>query len=543
MCGIAGVHVKSRYKGALPLNDILDYMLVHIAERGKHATGFVSVDFGGTGVVLKKQDVPAEKFIQTREPLKTQNIQTILGHTRFATQGPAEDFQNNHPVLYGTCFVTHNGHINNDDEVIKEFDLDKNRPAAVDSIAIPIALTSCGLDSISHIQEGLGKLAGNMACAVIDPVKHPGQLILAKGSSSPLIVLHHKTGFYWASTKEAIEFMWGSLIGTPPTRVAKDPTQLGWYEFKYGEAWLIDGDEAAPFKFNPAHWTHKGKGYGWQGDNWNSRGSSSDSGFRSGNTGSLAGVTRYTKWLCKPNSSACETPCEGGCTSVTGCTCRDTVWRYEGKEYGFDPTELIKARATYGCSVPPTTTCRTPKHCKDEGECDCASWGIPTQGASNRGTSSDGDGNGASADPPTRILGQSVGTGPQGKVRCDSCWDWYNVSNLIDVTLGSQDFTLCGECAIEEGWGANVVAAAYEEDQDKYDEVLDHYQTVAEAANTAHQLAVEATANNLKCKPEFVTWVLFQATLEDLEEGGETLASMRKVVEEEYTANYDEAVA
>lgn len=542
MCGIAGVHVKSRYKGSLPLNNILDYLLVHIAERGKHATGFVSVDFGGKGVVLKKEDIPADKFVQTRKPLDTKNIQTILGHTRYATQGAASDFQNNHPVLYGSCFVTHNGHINNDDEVLDEYDLKEQRPAAVDSIAISIALDRCGLDSITNIQEGLGKLAGNMACAVIDPVKHPGRLVLAKGSSSPLIVLHHKTGFYWASTKAAIDFMWGSLIGTPPTKIAKDPTQLGWYDFKYGEAWLIDGDEAAPFKFNPAHYVRRGRG--WNSDSWNSRGSSSHgAGFRSSDTGNLAGLVSYTKYTCKPNSTACETPCEGGCQSITACTCKDTVWKYQGTEYGFNPTELIRSRTNHGCSVPPASTCRTPRHCASEGECDCKDWGIGSKGVGNSDTTKDSDGDGASSDPPTRILGQSVGTGPQGKVRCESCWDWYNIGNLIEITLGSQDFTLCGECAIEEGWGAKAIAdATYKEDEGD-DEVLDHYQTVAEAANAAHQLAVEATANNLKCKPEFVNWVLFQATLEDLSEGGKTLASMRRVVEDEYEANYDEAIA
>lgn len=539
MCGIAGVHVKERYRGQLPLNNVLDYLLVHIAERGKHATGFVSVDFGGKGVLLEKKDVPAEEFIGIRKQIKTANTQTILGHTRYATQGPKEELENNHPVLFGSCFVTHNGHINNDDEVVKEFDLETRRPAKVDSIAIPIALTSCGLDSIKDIQEGLGKLAGNMAIAAIDPVKKPGQVILAKGSVSPLVVLHHRTGFYWASTKAALEFMWGSLIGTPPTKVAKDPTQLGWYEFKYGEAWLIDGDDAAPFKFNPATYNRYNRGS--TGDNWYSGGSARGGGFQGG-SGRLAGLSQLTRYTCSPNSWKCEHPCEEGCTTGRTCTCKETVWKYQGIEYRFDPTELIRARANNGCSVPSTTTCKTPKFCRDNGECDCHKWVPATpQGASNRGTSSDGDGDGASASAPTRILGQSVGTGPQGKVRCDSCWDWYNIGNLIEITLGSQDFTLCGDCAIEEGWGSSVVAAANEED-DPDDPVLDHYQTIAEAQNAAVCAAVNKTAANLKCKAEFVHWVLFLATQEEIEQGGEQLVGMKGVIESEYDANYEEAV-
>ena len=88
MCGIAGVHVKSRYKGQLPLDDILDYFLVHIAERGKHATGFVAANYGGKGVTLDKKPIEAKDFIAVRNRPKMDNVQTILAHTRYATQGP-----------------------------------------------------------------------------------------------------------------------------------------------------------------------------------------------------------------------------------------------------------------------------------------------------------------------------------------------------------------------------------------------------------------------------------------------------------------------
>jgi hypothetical protein len=545
MCGIAGVHVKSRYKGQLPLDNILDYFLVHIAERGRHATGFVAANYGGKGVTLDKKPIEAKDFIEVRNRPNMDNVQTILAHTRYATQGPKEDFENNHPVVFGTTFATHNGHINNDDDVLEEFDLDKKRPAAVDSIAIPVALASCGMDSIANIQKGLGKLGGNMACAVIDPIKHPGQLILAKGSMSPLILLHHRTGFYWASTKAAIEFVWGSLIGTPPTKKAKDPTELGWYEFKYGEAWLIDGDEAAPFKFVPAHKTYSGGNDSWY------RGGKPNTGGNfqgSGSGGYIAGLSHITRWTCKPSSNACENPCEGGCVAGRLCSCREQVWKYQGKEYRFDPSDLIRAqqaderRAKSSAKVVDNVTlpahCKTVRYCADNGECDCTVLGV-----SPASEKADANGGVAGISPAAQSVGRTFVTDPEpnGKKRCDSCWEYFNESNLCEYVLGAQDFYLCGECAVEDGWGSSVVnqaAKGHGED----DKVLEHWQLVAEAANDAHKKALLATSKNLKCKPDFVQWILFQATIEEIEEGGEELANMRKTIEDEYEENYDEAV-
>lgn len=552
MCGIAGIHVKERYKGELPLDDMLDLLLIHIAERGKHATGFVSCHFGGKGVTLSKKDVPADEFIGLRHRPNMQYVQTILAHTRWATQGHQSNNENNHPVVYGTTFATHNGHIGNDDEVVKEFNLEAGRPAEVDSIAIPIALASCGMDSITNIQEGLGKLSGGMACAVVDPFKHPGQVVLAKGATSPLIVLHHKTGFYWASTKAAIEFMWGSLIGTPPEKKAKNPSELGWYEFNYGEAWLIDGDEAAPFKFKPAVKKYTGgyqggaSGDGFQYEPWQ-RGSGPT---RAGSGDPV--ISRITKYTCTPNSTSCEHPCDVGCRTGD-CLCRDTVWKHNGTEYSFDPTELLKSRANNGCSVPPLTAdeCATPNFCSKQGSCDCRQFNIAKAQAAaraaaakrsrDRGKENDGDGDDAGTGTvpgtlPTREA--FVAAGPEGKVRCDSCWDWYNEANLCEYTLGTQDFLLCGDCAVEEGWkvAADTITGLE-------DEKLDHYQIVAETSNAAHAVARQKTAESLSCKPDFVEWILFKATLEEMEEGGQDLRQLRRVVEDEYETHYDEAIA
>lgn len=567
MCGIAGIHVKERYKGTLPLNDMLDYLLVHIAERGKDATGFVSVHFGGKGVTLSKKDVPAVEFIGVRARPNMAHVQTILGHTRFATQGPQEKAENNHPVVFNSCFATHNGHIYNDDEVVEEFDLKGSRPAEVDSIAIPIALASCGMENIEQIKQGLEKLQGNMAVAAIDPVKHPGRVVLAKGNSSPLFVLNHRTGFYWASTRAAIEFMWGHLIGTPPTNVAKNPSQRGWYEFKWGEGWIIEGDEAAPFKFNPAY--RQSNYTGNYNSNWNRGGSSDGGGFRGGSATPASTIRKVTRWLCRPSGKECVNPCDQGCLG-TRCACRETVWVYRDVEYRFDPAHIEQydreqerkgltvlpnhCETPYRCfhggrcqCDPPASgvSCSTPIFCGKREQCHCYGGGRSTTGESDSGTSgdSDGDDTGTGTDGGRLVL-------TDGKLRCDSCWEWYNQANLIPVPFGAVTYDLCADCAIEEGWGSvkrdddetSQAHSVIPDESGDPDPVLDHYQAVAEAANQAHKEACNKTAEVLECKPDFVEWVLFKATLDELEEGGETLRELRKAVEDEYQLHYDEGV-
>lgn len=559
MCGIAGIHVKERYKGQLPLDDMLDYLLVHIAERGKHATGFVSVNFGGKGVTLSKKDVEAAVFIGERAQPDMEKVQTILAHTRWATQGPQHNNENNHPVVFGTCFATHNGHISNDAEVVEEFDLKAHRPAEVDSIAIPIALASCGMGSIENIKKGLEKLAGGMACAVIDPIKHPGKVVLAKGSTSPLFVLHHRTGFYWASTKEAIEFMWGNLIGTPPQNKTTNPNQLGWYEMKWGEGWVIEGDEAAPFKFTPAvtRWAGSSNYGDW------STGGSSGRGFRSTTTTRASSIRKFTRWLCIPNSKECVNPCDEGCTNLK-CLCRETIWEYKGKEYRFDPIDIEKrdretettklaelpeyCSSPYACYIgggclcpePPKKNCITPIYCGKKQTCHCYGGARTTKGTSDGDSTDNSNRDGSRASVPG-----TSSTLVEGKVRCDSCWDWFNTANLATYLFGNTSYDLCVECAMAEEWiypvSDSKISVLPDENNDP-DPTMDHYQAVAEAANEAHREACAKTADSLTCQPDFVEWILFKATLEEMEEGGEALQQTRKIVEEEYEVHYDEGI-
>jgi len=235
MCGIAGIHVKngSVGRGKFPIERLVDGLLLEIENRGRDATGYVAVTKEGE-VTLNKNDVPATYFVQMRDFLPP-DTKTVLLHTRLATKGAPKNNENNHPVRYGNCYVIHNGHIRNDDRVFEVLEYD--RPAEVDSIAIPALVSYCGFDK-AH--EYLPNLQGNWAVAVIDPQNNPGELLLAKGPWSPLCYIDTPHFLMWASTVWAMRQTWEKNWGTAP-----DYSKFG--DLKEGEYIHIDGEDNLTF--------------------------------------------------------------------------------------------------------------------------------------------------------------------------------------------------------------------------------------------------------------------------------------------------------
>lgn len=214
MCGIAGFYLKDKKAGTQEgAEAFANELLKKIEVRGRHATGFCSIGWDGS-IKLDKGDKPASEWIKERDSFQD-DVQCVLLHTRFATQGKPEIMGNNHPVSDGkTCFAVHNGHIYNDDELFKDNELDRH--FEVDSEVIPAMLSGCGWDNTTDIKEVLESFQGAMAMAAVDPVKHPTRLLLAKGMDSPLYIFETKKVIVWASLHHAIKEAWGSVLGTPP---------------------------------------------------------------------------------------------------------------------------------------------------------------------------------------------------------------------------------------------------------------------------------------------------------------------------------------
>lgn len=253
-----GIHFKNpRDMGCShdQLECLVDEMLIGIEPRGTHATGLLVVD-RKNHPFLEKADVKASTFVKFRTSLP-RRVRTILGHTRFATQGEPHILENNHPIQYNSCYAIHNGHINNDSELFTEFELD--RIAQVDSEIIPALFDKFGLDK-AHL--ALQELDGGYATAVVDPERFPGVTVLAKGWSSPVEYIETKYALVWASTQSALSDACYVAMGFRPK---KERIQ----SLAVGELLYADGDKIEKLTFKPKVKTYSTSrsytDYGWGG--------------------------------------------------------------------------------------------------------------------------------------------------------------------------------------------------------------------------------------------------------------------------------------
>lgn len=256
MCGIMGIHFKNPRDMGLShdqLECIVDELLLGIEPRGTHATGLLVVDRKNKPF-LEKADVKASTFVKFRTTLP-KRVRTILGHTRFATQGEPHILENNHPIQYNSCYAIHNGHINNDSELFAEHSLD--RIAQVDSEIIPALFDKYGLDK-AHL--ALQELDGGYATAVVDPERFPGVTVLAKGWASPVEYVETKYALVWASTQSALSDACYVAMGFRPK-----PNRI--QHLDPGELLYADGDKIEKLTFKPKAKVYKTTTYtsSWSG--------------------------------------------------------------------------------------------------------------------------------------------------------------------------------------------------------------------------------------------------------------------------------------
>lgn len=209
MCGIAGFYLREEHT-TLQADKLLDALLDGIDHRGGDATGYAA--FGAEGLLqIQKAACDAKDFSAGRKLLPA-GTRYVLAHTRFATQGHQAWPENNHPILNGKTVAIHNGHIYNDTALWSKAGWDK-REAEVDSEIIPALIEAYGWD---NAVTALEQLEGAFAVALAN-CDRPGELILAKGESSPLLYAVTDKLIVWASTEWALISAWKAAIGTPPS--------------------------------------------------------------------------------------------------------------------------------------------------------------------------------------------------------------------------------------------------------------------------------------------------------------------------------------
>ena len=121
-------------------------------------------------------------------------------HVRDYTKGHPSIAANNHPVQHGPIVGIHNGIILNDDELLGRLDCARAEPEmTVDSEAI-FAIAAHSRNDAHALEE----LRGAMASAWIDE-RERGAVYLARGAGRPLWAGECRDGFFFASTKQALE--------------------------------------------------------------------------------------------------------------------------------------------------------------------------------------------------------------------------------------------------------------------------------------------------------------------------------------------------
>lgn len=212
MCGIAGFYLKTPDAiSAFQVDKLSDELLFGINHRGGDATGFAALienDIVPSRIQAVKGTCDAKVFIRER-PQISRGARAVILHTRFATQGHEAFAENNHPVNCDGVYVVHNGHIYNDRAVCGMHGF--KRIGEVDSEAIAHAIAGHGW---AAPKDALESLDGAMAIGAIN--LNNGELMIARGYSSPLFYVETENLMVFASTRFALTTAWSRALGTPP---------------------------------------------------------------------------------------------------------------------------------------------------------------------------------------------------------------------------------------------------------------------------------------------------------------------------------------
>lgn len=197
MCGIAAFFFFPMSRPPemwAEIRDVFTKNLLHNEQRGKIATGAAIIQKNGDYDRVKFP-IPAAEFVQHPEyqaMLRQLSEQTtcLLGHTREPTKGDPQNNLNNHPLIIEHHIGVHNGHIQNDNALFKQFGLP--RLAEVDSEIIFRLFNEVPPAHPSYITELSRKaslLQGTFATISID-LRDPCGLIVIK-QKRPLSIHYH----------------------------------------------------------------------------------------------------------------------------------------------------------------------------------------------------------------------------------------------------------------------------------------------------------------------------------------------------------------
>ena len=200
MCAVFGfLDYKGKVSNAI-LKKLIHYLSVSAEVRGTDATGIAYVRDGS--MVTYKKPKPAHK-VKLFFPRGTRSV---IGHTRFTTQGSEKRNCNNHP-FEGHCgtemfALAHNGVLYNDKELRREQRLPPT-PIETDTyVAVQLLEQEQNLDA-ENVRRTAELVEGSFVFTIL---RNDNTLFLVKGNN-PLTLYHFPAlGLYvYASTKSILD--------------------------------------------------------------------------------------------------------------------------------------------------------------------------------------------------------------------------------------------------------------------------------------------------------------------------------------------------
>lgn len=192
MCSIGGFSLAPGSK--INSRALANALLTEGESRGTDASGWAYTTREGKQGMFKK-DVPGSQLSIKGMPRKADSV---IIHTRFATQGHQKDNSNNHPQVSpkGTIRLVHNGHIDNDQELRDILTGGEDLPT-VDTSVIPAVLEQ-------YTTEGTSLIAGYAAVAWLDDATG-NTLHLSRLDTSPVNIARLVDGsIVFASTERML---------------------------------------------------------------------------------------------------------------------------------------------------------------------------------------------------------------------------------------------------------------------------------------------------------------------------------------------------
>ena len=259
MCGIAGYHVSKswakKYINEENMERILQEAWFHNIHRGYEAAGFFSVDTEDHCLTFKSPGTAAQIFqsdIKDGRLLEPAHI--FAAHTRSPSHdsGHPDINENNHPVIWDDVWVTHNGTIENDDDIKTLLKGNVSVPK-VDSIAIPMVLAETSPEKFDEVLLALSTLVGTFSIHALWN-KHPRYSVLARNNHKyPLVFAEHNSdqAFVYGSEPASVWHIIRMMDLNPNDKA------WTWRTLDPGHAMLLeDGKPVAWGAFNTATSTY-----------------------------------------------------------------------------------------------------------------------------------------------------------------------------------------------------------------------------------------------------------------------------------------------